>query len=197
MQKKSSKPALETPQSPQPSVFQRARNRLLVGLGAGAKPPSPAPATGPESLLERFYSLQGVAKTAFFRANREARKAAEVAAPPSSAAAHKASPASGCKPPSPSPATGPESLLERFHSLQGGAKTAFFRANREALKAAEVAVPPSSAAAHKASPAPGCKPPSPSPATGPESLLERFYSLQGTAKTAFFRANYAALKLAA
>jgi len=96
-------------------------------------------------------------------------------------------------------------LLEQFHGLKGGEKTAFFRANAEALKAEEKALP--AMGKKSINPALASKKPSaakspvvqisPSGGAAADALLEKFYSMKGAQKTAFFRANKQLLKAAA
>lgn len=179
------------------SVFQRAKlcmGRIGNSRNETTRPPS---ATSAQSLLDKFHGLKGGEKTAFFRAHKAELMEAEAAAPlrprleqPS------ASPAA--RRPVPSPTDTPEALLENFQGMTGAGKTAFFRANQSLLKlaAAVVSARESTGAApaeRNFSAALVAAPPMPAGA----DLLATFHTLSGTAKTAFFRANHLALKIAA
>lgn len=217
------------------NVFQRAKARLRIGnsrnetgpaaattarrplpVGAQAKrvqtssrpintQAALAATATPQVLLEKFHELTGGEKTAFFRANKTALFAAEAAArlalpPPIRRAMLTEPPARPAAAATPIQAAGetPEALLEKFHGMEGIEKTAFFRANHSLLKvAAAVVGARESADEDQAARNFSVALAEATPALSGAPLLERFNSLSGAVKTAFFRANHTALKIAA
>ena len=245
------------------SVFDRAKARLGIrNKGSAADKPSAALASAPSSILEKFYSLKGGEKTAFFRSHKAELMAAEAAdlrsttQPSKTVATSRGAQSSveqqfhsgsaversaffwrverlllasegqkGLRTPDLSRSLPQSSgnsdtsskisdsqgaasaLLEKFEAMKGAEKTAFFRANRPLLKAAaDVVVVEETTKAHQIkagtsgdlarrnfSTAQAAAPHRPAGA----DLLETFHTLNGTAKTAFFRANHLALKIAA
>lgn len=193
------------------NVFQRAALRMGISRGGEAAPPRAVPT--PQGLLERFHALKGGEKTAFFRANKAKLMAAEAAAPlQSPAASRPKQPLPPARPAAaramPNSTETPEALLERFHAMTGPGKTAFFRANKPLLKAAAACVELRESAPGPMNAGLGrleasgvrnfavAQAEAVPPVSG-ASLLEKFQMLSGTAKTAFFRANHTALKIAA
>jgi hypothetical protein len=211
--KTSSTAASSAPSSAPKSVFARAALRL----GLSGKPESSSQSQQGAGLLETFRSLTGGARTAFFRANKEALIAAEAATPAPALAASpmKASTpravqaAPAAKLPNASVPTAPEALLGAFHAMKGAEKTAFFRENRLLLKAAAavVAVRESAQAdaltssSRETMAARGFSGQAAvakaSAKASPESLLQTFQALTGAERIAFWRANHSALKFAA
>lgn len=189
--------------SPAPlSAFDRAKARLGIrNKGSAASKPSATLDSAPSSILEKFHSSKGGEKTAFFRSHKAELMAAEAAAPVLPAALRPAAPLPTSPPArhrEPSATDTPEALLEKFQGMTGAGKTAFFRANKSFLKAAAAVV----SARESTGEAPAVRNYSVAQAAAPHQpsgsdLLATFHTLSGTAKTAFFRANHLALKIAA
>jgi hypothetical protein len=199
---------------PQAAAHAARRDARLNGAQAvqaapAAEKNSPKPRrenagtdVGAEEFLEKFHAMTGPGKTAFYRANKNALKAAaalveirESARKNLAAAAEKQT-----------AITGEADLLEKFQAMTGPEKTAFYRANKSALKAAAALVGIAEAAqsnqavvaaaeAHAARNFAGMQN-EPLPKLSGKTLLDRFRSLTGTAKTAFFRTHLGDLKLA-
>jgi hypothetical protein len=191
------------------SVFERAKVRLGIG-NKGSASDQPSAASGPSSLLEKFHSLKGGEKTAFFRANKAALLAADAIAqgniPRHSSRKQEHQPPAAQAREMPSSTDTAKALLEKFSAMTGPGKTAFWRAKKSLLKAAAAAVEiqeaahasqlATNAAGDRAARNFAVAQSEALPWFSGEKLLERFHSLSGTAKTAYFRANHAALKIA-
>lgn len=192
------------------SIFERAKARM--GISRTGNAVSTAAVTPAQGLLEKFHTLKGGEKTAFFRANKAQLMAAEAAATVQLPAAVRPVPAQPAERPAVVRGGGasmetPDALLEKFLAMRGPGKTAFFRANKPLLKAAAAVVEvrenaagtPSAGAGLEARAARNFSAAQAEAVTlvSGAALLEKFQMLSGTAKTAFFRANHTALKIAA
>lgn len=187
---------------------------LTNAMPAHGDKPRTAPTHGEaETLLEKFNKLQGSARTAFFRDKKSLLKAAAAAVEFFPAAnASKQPPASAEPAQATAPVVGaktetPEALLAEFQAMSGPGKTAFFRANQSLLKAAGAVVEARESArvtmaalAEREASAMrnfSVTQAQALPRVSGASLLAKFNLLTGSAKNAFFRANHAALKIAA
>lgn len=190
------------------SAFDRVKMRLGVkSKESNSGQVSNASSNSPTSLLENFHSLKGANKSALLKADAASQDTKVNVSSPARPKLERSPANASSVSDIPSSTDTASALLAKFNAMTGPTKTAYFRSNKSLLKAAAAVVEIEEAA--KAQPVKanasreqalrnfGHAQSEAVPWVPGKTLLERFDSLSGTAKTAYFRANRAALKIAA